>query len=135
MVFVKRRNGVSVYERIVVGFTKSETAREATRHAVALADLLGAELHLVSAFSGGESARADAESALESYALGMARPPATHALPGDAAEAILCVAGEVDADLVVVGNKGMRGAKRVLGSVPNTISHGAHCAVLIVHTT
>jgi len=37
-------------------------------------------------------------------------------------------------DLVVVGNKGMAGARRVLGSVPNTVSHAARCDVLIVHT-
>ena len=37
-------------------------------------------------------------------------------------------------DLVVVGNKGMAGAGRVLGSVPNTVSHAANCDVLIVHT-
>ena len=123
-----------MYDRIVVGFTKSASAREATQHAAHLADALGAELHLVSAFSGEDSARADAEAALESYALHCARPPKTHALPGDPADAILRVATEVDADLVVVGNKGMQGAKRVLGSAPNTISHKAPCAVLIVHT-
>jgi nucleotide-binding universal stress UspA family protein len=45
------------------------------------------------------------------------------------------VATRVDADLVIVGNKGMRGARRVLGSVPNSIAHKAPCAVLIVDTT
>jgi nucleotide-binding universal stress UspA family protein len=59
----------------------------------------------------------------------------THALPGDPAKAILSVANEVGADLIVVGNKGMKGAKRVLGSVPNDIAHQAPCAVLIVSTT
>ena len=39
-------------------------------------------------------------------------------------------------DLVVVGNKGMTGARRfLLGSVPNNISHHAPCSVLIVKTT
>jgi nucleotide-binding universal stress UspA family protein len=45
------------------------------------------------------------------------------------------VAEEVGADLVVVGNRGMKGARRVLGSVPNTIAHGATCSVLIADTT
>ena len=60
----------------------------------------------------------------------------TFAREGDAADAILDVAEERGADLIVVGNKGMTGAKRfVLGSVPNKISHHAPCSVLIVRTT
>ena len=40
------------------------------------------------------------------------------------------------ADLIVVGNKGMTGAKRfLLGSVPNKVSHHAPCSVLIIRTT
>ena len=57
-----------------------------------------------------------------------------HVLPGDPADVILQVAREVDADLIVVGNRGMHGARRVLGSVPNTLSHHAECSVLIVQT-
>jgi nucleotide-binding universal stress UspA family protein len=49
-------------------------------------------------------------------------------------DAILEVAQSVTADLVVVGSKGMQGARRVLGSVPNSVAHGANCAVLIVKT-
>ena len=60
----------------------------------------------------------------------------TFARQGDAADAILDVAEEQRADLIVVGNKGMTGAKRfLLGSVPNKISHHAPCSVLIVRTT
>jgi nucleotide-binding universal stress UspA family protein len=55
---------------------------------------------------------------------------------GDAADAILDVAEEQRADLIVVGNKGMTGAKRfLLGSVPNKVSHHAPCSVLIVRTS
>jgi nucleotide-binding universal stress UspA family protein len=57
-----------------------------------------------------------------------------HVLPGRAADVILQVAQEVDADLIVVGSKGMRGARRVLGSVPNDVSHHADRNVLIVQT-
>ncbi len=54
---------------------------------------------------------------------------------GDAADAILDVAEELDADLIVIGNKGMTGADRfLLGSVPNKVSHYAPCSVLIVRT-
>ena len=55
---------------------------------------------------------------------------------GDPAETILDAAEEEAVDLIVVGNRGMRGAKRfLLGSVPNRVAHRAPCNVLIVHTT
>lgn len=60
----------------------------------------------------------------------------TYARQGDPAGAILDVAEEQKSDLVVVGNKGMTGARRfLLGSVPDKISHHAACSVLIIHTT
>ena len=59
-----------------------------------------------------------------------------HARQGDPADAILDVAEETNADLIIVGNKGMTGAKRfLLGSVPNKVSHHAPCSVLIIRTT
>ena len=60
----------------------------------------------------------------------------THARMGDPADAILDVAEEQSADLIVVGNKGMTGAKRfLLGSVPNKVSHHAPCSVMIIRTS
>ena len=60
----------------------------------------------------------------------------THPREGDPADAILDVAEEHKADVVLVGSKGMTGAKRfLLGSVPNKISHHAPCDVWIVRTT
>ena len=60
----------------------------------------------------------------------------THPVEAEPAEAILNVAEETKADLIVVGNKGMTGARRfLLGSVPNNISHHAPCSVIIVRTT
>jgi nucleotide-binding universal stress UspA family protein len=54
---------------------------------------------------------------------------------GDPADTILTVAELEDADLIVVGNRGMTGPTRfLLGSVPNVISHHAPCDVLIVKT-
>ena len=53
---------------------------------------------------------------------------------GDPADSLIAVAGEVGAQMIVVGNKGMLGARRVLGSVPNRVSHHADCCVLIVQT-
>jgi nucleotide-binding universal stress UspA family protein len=52
---------------------------------------------------------------------------------GDPAEVLVRLAEECDADLLVIGNKGMK--RRVLGSVPNSITHSAPCAVLVVKTT
>ena len=58
-----------------------------------------------------------------------------YAQRGDPADAILDVAEERGADLIIVGNRGRAGAKRfLLGSVPNRISHHAPCAVLIIRT-
>ena len=54
---------------------------------------------------------------------------------GDPAEVILNAAEDTGADLIVVGSKGMTGAKRfVLGSVPNKVSHHSPCDLAIVHT-
>ena len=58
----------------------------------------------------------------------------THASAGSPAEALLEIAEAVGASTIVVGNRGMHGAKRVLGSIPNTVSHRARCNVLIVST-
>jgi nucleotide-binding universal stress UspA family protein len=88
-----------------------------------------------SSTSGAHSARGDAESYLASIEAKSPVRTQVHVMPGDPADAVLMVADEVKADLVVVGNKGMRGARRVLGSVPNSIAHGAGCSVLIADTT
>jgi nucleotide-binding universal stress UspA family protein len=147
-----------LFERIVVGTDGSDTAAEAVRHAIGLAKATGAKLDIVSAYEPvpqerlrGETAelpgdiahavgpREDVNVTLESAA-GPAKQEGlevqTHAREGDPADAILDVAEEIEADLIVVGNKGMTGAKRfLLGSVPNKISHHAPSGVYIVRTT
>ena len=148
-----------MFGRIVVGTDGSETAGEAVRQAIELARLSGARLDIVSAFepipqqrirteareAPGDvqyeiGPREDVNLILEG-ALGQAKQSGvddvqTHAREGDPADAILDVADEIKADLVVVGNKGMTGARRfLLGSVPNNISHHAPCSVIIVKTT
>ena len=57
-----------------------------------------------------------------------------HAPKGAAADAIVRVAEESDADLIVIGSVGMQGAKRIFGSVPNKVSHRTPCDLLIVQT-
>jgi nucleotide-binding universal stress UspA family protein len=58
----------------------------------------------------------------------------THARFGSPAEVLCDMAAHLQADLIVVGNRGMQGGRRFLGSVPNTVSHHAPCSVLIVDT-
>ena len=147
-----------MFGSIVVGTDGSETAGEAVRQATDLAKAVGAQVHVVSAFEpvGNQrlreertqvpddmqwmvNAREDVEATLRAAGerIGEAGVNVeTYARQGDPADAILDVAEEQNADLIVVGNKGMTGAKRfLLGSVPNKISHHAPCSVLIVRTT
>jgi nucleotide-binding universal stress UspA family protein len=58
----------------------------------------------------------------------------THARFGSPAEVLCDMAAHIGADLLVVGNRGMQGGRRFLGSVPNTVSHHAPCSVLIYDT-
>jgi nucleotide-binding universal stress UspA family protein len=144
-----------MFKSIVVGTNGSSSARTAVDVAAQLATLHGAKLHLVWAFRpamqlagavpmvdtmavgagptdaelheqvAGELARLISELKCDAEAYPCAQA---------AAAAILDVAAHQQADLIVVGNKGMHGARRVLGSVPNTVAHQAHCAVMIVPT-
>ena len=147
-----------MFDRIVVGTDGSETADAAVRTAVELARLSDAKLEIVSAYqpipqsrlrdeesgiSGDIShtinPREDVQLVLDKAAAEAKKAKVdvvTHPREGDPADAILDVAEENDADLVMVGNKGMTGARRfLLGSVPNKISHHAPCDVWIVKTT
>jgi nucleotide-binding universal stress UspA family protein len=147
-----------MFKSIVVGTDGSETATEAVRQAVELARSVGAKLELVTAYEPVPSQRLreerrdapedlqwtinpreDVEATLDAAA-GIARELGVevrvYSRQGDPADAILDVAEEQEADLIVVGNKGMTGAKRfLLGSVPNKVSHHAPCSVLIIRTT
>jgi nucleotide-binding universal stress UspA family protein len=147
-----------VFTRIVVGTDGSETAGEAVRQAIDLAKLAGAQLSIVSAFAPVPDRkvkdqqreapadvqyeigpREDVNLVLDAAAADARKEGIevqTHPVEGDPGEAILNVAEETKADLIVVGNKGMTGARRfLLGSVPNNISHHAPCSVIIVRTT
>jgi nucleotide-binding universal stress UspA family protein len=147
-----------MFRRIVVGTDGSETAKQAVREATELAKQTGATLFVVSAFDPvpqsrlreerleappdvehtvGPTEDVDAtleEAAKEVEATGV--QVQTVARQGEPADAILDVAEENKADLIMVGNKGMTGARRfLLGSVPNKISHHSPCDCWIVHTT
>jgi nucleotide-binding universal stress UspA family protein len=147
-----------MFKRMVVGTDGSETATEAVREAVDLATQVGADVEIVSAYEPVSAQRLrqerretpeelqwainpreDVEATLEAAAAiasAAGLTATTHPRQGDPADAILDVAEERGADLIVVGNKGMTGAKRfLLGSVPNKVSHHAPCSVLIIRTT
>ena len=57
-----------------------------------------------------------------------------HAGLGNPGDFLVEVATAVGADLVIVGNRGMSGVRRALGSVPNHVTHHAPCSVLVVRT-
>jgi nucleotide-binding universal stress UspA family protein len=151
-------NGDRVFKSIVVGTDGSETATTAVKQAVDLAKEIGAKLELVSAYEPVSdqrlreertevpddlqwmvNPREDVEATLNDaaeLAKNAGVDAETFARQGDPADAILDVAEEQKADLIIVGNKGMTGAKRfLLGSVPNKVSHHAPCSVLIIRTT
>jgi nucleotide-binding universal stress UspA family protein len=147
-----------LFARIVVGTDGSDTAKRAVREATELAKQTGASLDVVSAFEPVPSSRLREERLEAPTDIEFAVNPhedvdailreaeqnvssagvkvRTFARQGEPADAILDVAEDEGADLIVVGNKGMTGAKRfLLGSVPNKVSHHAPCSVLIIRTT
>jgi nucleotide-binding universal stress UspA family protein len=143
-----------MYRTIVVGTDGSRTAQAAVRHAVELARVTGATLHLVAArqiayavagspelgATGLDPVTAAAEASAAALELGLAEaqaaevPVETHDPTGAAAAALIDIAKATSADLIVVGSRGMHGARRVLGSTPNSVTHQATCHVLVVHT-
>jgi nucleotide-binding universal stress UspA family protein len=147
-----------MFKSVVVGTDGSDTAQQAVRQAIELARAIDAKLEIVSAYEPVPSSRLreerrdapedlqwainpreDVDATLEAAAE-QAKEAGINAdvysRKGDPADAILDVAEEQDADLIIVGNKGMTGAKRfLLGSVPNKVSHHAPCSVLIIRTT
>src|SRR3954468_5357467 len=130
------REGRQMFGSIVVGTDGSETAGEAVRQATELAKAVGAKVHLVSAFEpvGNQrlreerqqvpedmswmvNQREDVDATLRAAGEQISESGVeveTYARQGDPADAILDVAEEKNADLIVVGNKGMSGAKRFL---------------------
>ena len=147
-----------MFRSIVVGTDGSDTAKQAVREAIELAKQIGATVDVVSAYEPvsnqrlreearqvpddlqwSVNPREDVNATLDEAAeavRGAGVDVQTFAREGDPADAILDVAEERNSDLIVVGNKGMTGAKRfLLGSVPNKVSHHAPCSVLIIRTT
>jgi len=151
-----------MFRTVIVGTDGSDTALHAVEAAADLAATQGegATLHIVSvvkpvattAVAAGEMAlaapagagaeaqeavRHELEGQLAAVADQVGRPGLAvehHVRIGNPAEVLCDMAGHLGADVIVVGNRGMQGGRRFLGSVPNTISHHAPCSVLIVDT-
>jgi len=146
-----------MFRSIVVGTDGSDTATQAVRQAIELARSVGARIELVSAYEPVSDARLREESVVVPKDLHWMINPREDVLAtletaadeiraagvevevfarqGDPADALLDIAEERGSDLIVIGNKGMTGAKRfLLGSVPNKVSHHAPCSVLIIRT-
>lgn len=143
-----------MYDTIVVGTDGSATAAKAVEHAATLAVLTEAHLHIAMATPSipmlvapdmviataewgtatEQATRAALEAAAE-IATAAGAEATTHQLAGDPADALLSLCDDLDADLLVVGSRGMHGARRfLLGSVSSRCAHHADRSVLIVHT-
>jgi nucleotide-binding universal stress UspA family protein len=141
-------------ERIAVGTDGSDTAQKAVDFALDMAERYGAKVIVASAYTPVSEDRLRKEQteapqeiqwsinpsedvdstlrAVEDAAKERGLDYASEARNGDPAEVLCEIAEAHDADVIVVGNKGME--RRILGSVPNTVSHKAPCSVMIVKT-
>jgi nucleotide-binding universal stress UspA family protein len=135
---------------VAVGTDGSTTAEEAVKQAADLARRFGAKLVLLSAFPGPggfaayagvglewvSSSQAQVRTILERSETALRQEGIeceTRSAEGDPADVLVRLAAESGADLLVIGNKGMK--RRVLGSVPNKVTHKADCTVMVVKTT
>jgi nucleotide-binding universal stress UspA family protein len=141
---------------VAVGTDGSETAAIAVAAAIDLAERFGATLVVLSAYtgqSGGSSmprlsggASSDSQWAsnsaqqaeriladVQERVSGRGLQCKSDLAQGDPGEVLVLLAERHEADVLVVGNKGMH--RRVLGSVPNTVTHKASCSVYVVKTT
>ncbi|WP_458117200.1 universal stress protein [Arthrobacter sp. D2-10] len=134
---------------IVVGVDSSETAKNAAETARSLAIALGASLHVVTAYENdrtevlGEGSdqvvisQADSAERVAGMLVKSSESDLTvthFAARGKPADALVQEATRLNATLIVVGNRRMRGIGRVLGSVANSVAHNAPCDVYIANT-
>lgn len=133
---------------IVVGVDGSETARRAAVRAADLAVRLELPLHVVMCVprrarnvkAGGDQWHMDSGTSGEQYVdsliIELPIETATRTVSfGDPVDSLCDEARRLEASMIVVGNKRVQGAKRILGSVAGGVMHHAPCDVLIVHTT
>src|SRR2546423_12033330 len=141
-------------QTIAVGTDGSDTAQKAVDFAMDMAERYGARLVVASAYTPvpEDRLRKEQEEApediqwsinpsedvdatlrkVEDAAKERGLEYASEARHGDPADVLCEIAADRDADVIVVGNKGMH--RKILGSVPNSVSHKAPCSVMIVKT-
>jgi len=136
---------------IVVGVDGSEPAAQAALTAARLAMALDAELRVVCAYGTYEVERVQGDHAgtfttvepateVAEQTIGRLRnvypnlDVSAQAAGGKPADALLEVAASVDADMIVVGNKRVQGAARVLGSIASEVARKAQCDIHIAYT-
>ncbi len=143
----------NVVRTIVVGTDGSPSANAAVAEALDLARSEGARVHFVVSYpdpsrirehlvSTSRDEHVDLRSIAEGVLVraGRAAEDAgvefdTHAHEEDPADAIIEVAEQVSADLVVVGHRGLKAASRFLvGSVSTKVMHHAPCSVMVVRS-
>lgn len=140
-----------MFKIVLVGADDSPTARRAVEAAAEIAAMSKATLHILTAFEqlsyagGGRAGEfqhintdGDVDALLQTLSFIAKKhglEPVIDGAKGDPAEVLVKKAEEINADLIVVGNRGMKGVRRVLGSVPNSVAHAAPCSVLIVDTS
>lgn len=140
--------------KIVVGTDGSDTASRAVDFALDMAERYGSQIVVASSYTPVSEDRLRKEQAeapqeiqwsinpsedvdatlrqVEEQAKGRGLKVTSEAREGDPADVLCEIAGAHEADVIVVGNKGMH--RKILGSVPNSVSHKAPCSVMIVKT-
>lgn len=136
---------------IVVGVDGSEPAAQAALTAARLAAALGSELRVVCAYGnyevervheGGDDVFTTVEPASEvaEQTVGRLRNVypdlsiSAQVADGKPADALVEVAASVDADMIVVGNRRVQGAARILGSIASEVARKAPCDLHIAYT-
>ena len=136
-------------QKIVLGYDETDASKRALERAAQLAKAFGSELFVASvapiiasaARSGGgidpvdpPSKHREELSDARAYLEGQGITAHYRAAIGDPADTIVELATERGADLIVVGTREPNILKRLLGqSVSETVSHKAHCDMLVVH--
>ncbi len=139
---------------VVVGTDGSDTASQAVDFALDVAERYGASFVVASSYRPVSESRLSKEQAeapqevqwsinptedvdatlreVEEKATERGLKATSEARQGDPADVLCELAAEHGADVLVVGSKGMH--RRIIGSVPNSVSHNAPCSVMIVKT-
>ena len=131
-------------KRIILATDFSDISKDASFHALLLAHTYQAELKILHVFDTSarnvppsyyfiEEARQRGKDALKELAKSFDLEVETIFTEGDPGHEIVCVAEELNADLIVLGTHGYSGWKRfTIGSVAELVGRHAPCAVFTI---